>query len=164
MWHLVVHQLENARKMAELDRGRPRQASLRRAVSTAYYAVFQALCETCASELVGRRKSWQTFTPIFRALDHNRLAQGLKHRSLVAIPALERLADAFDRLQAAREWADYNPEPRPDFDEIRNPKPFARHEARLLIELAEDAVKTIDLLDGETRLNLAARLLAKTRK
>jgi uncharacterized protein (UPF0332 family) len=43
MWSLVTHQLENARALAKLDKRRPREASLHRAVSTAYYALFQAL-------------------------------------------------------------------------------------------------------------------------
>ena len=70
MWSLVTHQLENARALAEIDKRRPRLASLRRAVSTAYYALFQALCELCAAELVGWDKPWSSFTPIFRSVEH----------------------------------------------------------------------------------------------
>lgn len=35
------------------DRGRPRQADLRRAISAAYYALFHALCRCCADTLAG---------------------------------------------------------------------------------------------------------------
>ena len=70
MWSLVQHQLENARLLATHDKSRPRPASLRRAVSTAYYAVFQALCATCADTLVKGHGPWEVYTPVFRAPDH----------------------------------------------------------------------------------------------
>src|SRR5271155_2246861 len=82
MWSLVKHQLENARLLATHYRGRPRQATLRRAVSTAYYAVFQALCVTCAETLVGEGKPWGEFTPGFRALEHGHVAHALRQPSL----------------------------------------------------------------------------------
>jgi hypothetical protein len=107
MWSLVGHQLENGRLLATHDKRRPRSASLRRAVSTAYYAVFQALCETCADTLVGWKKPWEAFTPVFRALEHGRAAQTLLQRSAATPPELQRFALAFRELQEAREWADY---------------------------------------------------------
>src|SRR5271154_3455388 len=82
MWYVVKHQLENARLLATHDKGCPRQASLRRAVSTAYYAVFQALCVTCAETLVGWEKPWEAFTPVFRALEHGHVAHALRQPSL----------------------------------------------------------------------------------
>lgn len=163
MWSLVTHQIENARALAGLDARRPRQASLRRAVSTAYYALFQALCETCAAELVGWDKPWESFTPIFRAVEHGRAAQALLQRNLPARPDLQRLGFAFHELQSAREWADYNPEPRPNFEATKNVSPFTRNEALTLIELAEDAIRILDQLDNSERLKLATRLVAKTR-
>src|ERR1700689_4712923 len=124
MWSLVRHQLKIARELATRDKGRPRQASLRRAVSTAYYAVFQALCETCAAELVGWDKPWESFTPIFRAVEHGRAAQTLLHPNLSTTPELQRLGFAFNELQSVREWAEYNPEPRPKFQATKNASPF----------------------------------------
>ena len=164
MWSLVTHQIENARAIAKLDKGRPRQASLRRAVSTAYYALFQALCETCASRLVGWDKPWQAFTPIFRALDHRGVLQTFAQRPFANTAELQRLGSAFKELQAAREWADYNPEPRPNFDATKSTPPFTRSEALTPIELAEDAVQILDRLDDETRLKLVTRLVTKFRK
>jgi hypothetical protein len=38
-----AHLLEQAKHLANREKKRPRQASLRRAVSTAYYALFQLL-------------------------------------------------------------------------------------------------------------------------
>lgn len=163
MWSLVAHRLENARALALIDKGRPRQASLRRAVSTAYYALFQALCETCAAELVGWDKPWEAFTPIFRALEHGRVAQTLSHSHLANNLELQRLGNVFKELQAAREWADYNPEPRPKFDPSKNASLFKRSEALTLIELAEEAIRIIDQLGSNERLRLATRLVARHR-
>jgi hypothetical protein len=61
-----------ARRLARANPNRPRQADLRRAVSTAYYAVFHALARQCADRFVGTghnrsRPAWQQ---VYRALDH----------------------------------------------------------------------------------------------
>ena len=164
MWSLVEHQLANARLLATHDRRRPRPASLRRAVSTAYYAVFQALCATCADTLVGWSKSWEAFTPVFRALEHSRAAHTLRQPPLATTSELQRFGLAFKELQEAREWADYNPEPRPNFDAEANSSPFTREEALTLIELAGEAIEILDRLDEEARLRLATRLVPRTRQ
>jgi hypothetical protein len=164
MWSLVRHQLENARLLAAHDKRRPRPASLRRAVSTAYCAVFQALCAMCADTLVGSSKPWEAFTPVFRALEHSRAAHTLLQPSLATTSQLQRFGLAFKELQEAREWADYNPEPRPSFEEGKKSSPFTREEALTLIELAAEAVEILDRLDEDARLKLVTRLVARTRK
>jgi hypothetical protein len=161
MWSLVQHQLENARLLATHDKRRPRQASLRRAVSTAYYAVFQALCATCADTLVKGHGPWEIYTPVFRTPDHYRTAQTLLQGSEVR-SELQRLGSAFKELLAAREWADYSPEPRPNFED--GSPSFTREETLALIELADEAVAILDRLDEDARLKLAVRLVTRTRK
>ena len=160
----VDHQLDNARLLAMQDKRRPRETSLRRAVWTAYYALFNALCQACADELVGWSKPWQVYTPIFRAVDHSGAAQALDPRHWRDTPELQQLGRAFGDLRAAREWADYNPEPRPNFDAAMNGDPFTRDEALRLIEAAELALRILLGLNPETRLRLIVRLVAKTRR
>ena len=46
-----------AKKIAELDPNRPRQANLRRAVSTAYYAVFHYLIDEACCVQIGTQNS-----------------------------------------------------------------------------------------------------------
>ena len=46
--------ITTARSLTELDPRQPTQANLRRAVSTAYYAVFHLLAHTAADLLIGR--------------------------------------------------------------------------------------------------------------
>lgn len=164
MWMLVAHQLENARALATADERRPREASLRRAVSTAYYALFQALCKTCATRLVGDDAPWDVFTPIFQSLEHRQVAQALRQSPLAEVSELYRLGNAFAELQRAREWADYNPEPRPNFHEVSNRAPFVRAEALQLIDTAEIAIEILERLDDEIRIQLVARLVAKSRR
>ena len=164
MWSLVEHQIENARLLAVADKRRPRSASLRRAVSTAYYAVFQALCGMCADRLVGWGKPWDVYTPIFRGLDHHGIADKLRQPGLALTPDLQRLGLRFNELLAAREWADYNPEPRPGYKLGTNETPFTRQEALGLIESAIEAIKIVDHLDLDTRLRLATRLVPRTRR
>ncbi|MGA8172582.1 MAG: hypothetical protein WB816_17365 [Methylocystis sp.] len=55
--------------LAQRDSGRPKQASLRRAVATAYYAVFHALAKMRADRLIGFSKPWDVYTPIYRSID-----------------------------------------------------------------------------------------------
>ena len=43
--------LKQAKKLATMEKKRPQQASLRRAVSTAYYALFHLLCEDGAKRI-----------------------------------------------------------------------------------------------------------------
>ncbi|QPN65919.1 hypothetical protein [Synechococcus sp. CBW1006] len=45
--------LTTAGQLAQLHERRPRQADLRRELSTAYYALFHGLAETAADRLVG---------------------------------------------------------------------------------------------------------------
>jgi hypothetical protein len=161
---LAEHQIDNARLLATADKGRPRSASLRRAVSTAYYAVFQTLCGTCADTLVGWRQPWSVYTPVFRAPDHYATAQALREPFLAAIPHLQRLGLLLRELQGAREWADYNPEPRPDFKPGERDSLFTRQEALSLIDAAVEAIAILEQLDEDTRLKLAVRLVARIRK
>ena len=158
------HQIDAARLLATTDKGRPRSASLRRAVSTAYYAVFQALCTACADRLVGRRQPWDVYTPVFRALDHYATTQALRQPSFATTPELHRLGSLLKDLQSVREWADYNPEPRPDYRPGTNDSSFTRQEALRLVDLAAEAVAIVDRLDEDARLKLATRLVPRTRK
>ena len=96
--------------------GRPRQAMLRRAVSTAYYAMFHALCESNADTLVGQSSPSphsDLWVETYRALQHrtakNRLASYIR---LTQDPALRNFGQVFGAMQQQRISADYNPRAR----------------------------------------------------
>ena len=164
-WKFVLDQLENAELLARYGQ-KPRQAALRRAVSTSYYALFQALCELTARNLVGWRTPWEAFTPVFRSIDHARARAVLgSHRLPHPLgDQVKSIGNAFTELQDAREWADYNPEPHFDRHRVQNGPNFTRAEALRLVGIARDAVELLNALDEETQKKLAALLIARPRK
>ena len=152
---MVEDLLELADHLARREAGKPRQISLRRAVSTAYYALFHALAALCADKLIGWSKPWEAFTPIYRSLDHS-VAKKLfeKGRSGRTFgPAVADIGRTFILLQQARHTADYDPEP------FR----YGRKVTFDLITEAREAVRAIMALPPRTKLLLAAHLIARPR-
>jgi hypothetical protein len=110
--------LDQARHLATLDPRRPKQASLRRAISTAYYALFHLLSAE-ASQLyagdfaltccIGRSISHGDMYEIpkeFANGDWPKLFNSVKSR--YSVPQhLKDVAQAFVELQEARHNADY---------------------------------------------------------
>ena len=90
------------------------QASLRRAVSTTYYALFHCMAENCADMLVGEpgsgasRPAW---IQAYRALEHGRAKQRCQREDFIKRFPMEiqGFADWFAKMQEKRETADYNP-------------------------------------------------------
>jgi hypothetical protein len=111
--------LNQAERLTQLEPKHPRQASLRRATSTAYYALFHLLIHEATTKLVtdpGLR------TLVARAFGHGEMKQACEqfrddkkvpaHLKTVCPPTLpddlKTVADAFVRLQEARHEADYD--------------------------------------------------------
>ena len=105
------------------SRGRPRQANLRRAVSTAYYAMFHCLAACCADLLVGgagAERSEPAWRQVYRALEHGAARQRCNRRDMVQkFPAeIRQFAERFVAMQQRRHRADYDPEARYDKDAV----------------------------------------------
>lgn len=113
--------LRQARHLATKEPRRPLQASLRRALSAAYYSLFHLLVDEAVRRMVSA--SWHPLRDCLkRAFDHGtmktvaqqfandsvapRLSPGLQSESLQ--PELMRVAETFVDLQQARHDADYN--------------------------------------------------------
>jgi hypothetical protein len=112
--------LDQASHLAMREPRRPRQASLRRAVSSAYYALFHLLADEGARRLA----------PAQPALLRRQVQRGFAHRDMQDVcrqfatgsagkgtapllqpplePELRQVARAFVELQDARHDADYN--------------------------------------------------------
>lgn len=96
------------------NRGRPRQADLRRAVSTAYYALFHALSRCCADTLAGstpahrRQPGWIL---VYRSLEHGPARNRLDNRAeMGAFPwEIRDFGLRFVAMQRQRHLADYDP-------------------------------------------------------
>jgi hypothetical protein len=73
----VDHLLDQAERLiTPTGRGAPRQVDLRRAISSAYYALFHEVCVGAADQLVGRAKQSQPFYAlVYRSIDHRALRQ-----------------------------------------------------------------------------------------
>ena len=144
--------LDIAEQLAHLDAGRPRAASLRRAISTAYYALFHALAFLCADQLVRWKRPWRFVSPIYRSLDHRRTKTVFVQLSDKHGLGIAAIGQIFISLQQRREDADYNPE-----------IAFGRSETLDIIEQAREAVARIEMLSPEDRLFLSTQLIARTR-
>ena len=135
--------LQQAKSTLNREPQRPRQASLRRAVSTAYYALFHLLVEDGALAMFGGYDATELRNVVRRAYDHatmKQAAKGFASGQLANIwqpvlsapsPDLELVANAFVELQEARLLADYDPRYR-----------LTRDEARDLVDRAENAIQT----------------------
>lgn len=149
---MVNDLLEIASSLAARERGRPKQASLKRAVSTAYYAPFHELADLCSRELVGapQQANWANYRQIYRALDHGSARRVLDPQK--SEDEILPIALAFSTLQRERHTADYDPEftlSRPD-----------------TIELIAQATRSIQALRGlvrSQRRSLAVRLITRAR-
>lgn len=96
----------------------PNQVELRRAVSTAYYALFHELGNNCADLLVGLRSSTQTnqaWRQAYRALDHREVRRKCTRGPGKPIldgqfpSGIQDFAKQFVKMQATRHKADYDP-------------------------------------------------------
>jgi uncharacterized protein (UPF0332 family) len=94
---------EQAVHLANRDRTRPKQANLRRAVSTAYYSLFHLLI----SEAVGYWRLKRQRSVLARSFDHRKM-KGVCNGCRSPILEIKGVAVAFVDLQQARHLADYD--------------------------------------------------------
>lgn len=139
-------------------RGRPRQVELRRAVSTAYYALFHALARCCADTLIGATRSENRSQPAwrqtYRALDHAQ-AKGrcnnteMMNRFPISIRAF---GETFVEMQPQRHNADYDPE-----------ATFTRDRVLQLIDEASRVITLFNDADDKDRRAFAAYVMFRMR-
>jgi uncharacterized protein (UPF0332 family) len=114
--------LEQAKHLAQLDRGRPQQANVRRAVSAAYYSLFHFVINEACDQLAGvtNAASRQVMS---RGFEHGKMKaaclefvkhtptkilQGPWKRYQLPTSDLSTLCQAFGSLQDLRHAADYD--------------------------------------------------------
>lgn len=131
---------------------RPREIVLRRSVSSAYYAVFHAMCRLCADELVGVTAPVEDRAAVYRSLEHGALRSAAKSPRLS--PNAQNILARAMTLQEKRHLADYDPRPQ---------KFGGRAAVISLVGSAEDAVSEIAALSPAERKTLAV-MLAVARK
>jgi len=158
--------LTQAKHLARREPNRPKQASLRRAVSTAYYALFHLLASDGARKLAPAQPD-RLRARVQRAFDHRTMKEVCAKYGLAASasnlpphladltiapfePEFSRIGDAFVELQEARHRADYDVA-----------TPFDRNDVLQKIDLVERAFSDWDAVRSEVNANvfLAALLL-----
>jgi hypothetical protein len=121
------------------------EAHLRRAVSTAYYAAFHALCELVADSIVQDRAS-DMFETVYRHLRHKSLS---KVKLFNIGDAVEGVRAELADLREKREQADYSP-----FS-----LGLTQVQANDLVKRAAAVIDALTEWDDVTRRELALRLL-----
>lgn len=140
--------LHLARRLATVDRTRPKQANLRRAVSTAYYALFHHLVDDGVASVANRSRAAaarrQLVSRKFERATMYRASRGItsgapwsQAAQASFPPEILVVADAFVLLQEERHHADYGLEP-----------PLTRARAIRAVELAEGAFEAWQRIRG----------------
>ena len=145
--------IETARGEMELGSRRPTQASLRRATSTAYYALFHCLASSAANLLIGRIRS-PAWHRVHRALEHGRARSACHHEQVKGFPTeIRNFAKTFLTLQRARQQADY----------ALDSSTFYKSDVLVDIASAESAIEQFQQVDVDARREFAAQVLFRER-
>ena len=140
------------------DRGRPRQAWLRRAVSAAYYALFHAMARSCADALVGStraNRSQAAWRQAYRALEHSHARNQCKNKAVMEkFPEeIQSFGQTFIEMQEQRHAADYDPDPK-----------LLRTDVKQLIDETAKAITEFDKTTPADRKAFAIYVLLRTRR
>ena len=129
----------------------PSQEALRRAVSTAYYAMLHALAHSNADILVGPRTAanQSAWTATYRSLSHFRAANPLHGWPHLFSPPVQGFANTIEAMKQERERADYNPE-----------SSFAQNQVIYWIDRAEQAIIDFNAASPQERAMVAIATLA----
>jgi hypothetical protein len=152
--------LEQARHLVNREPRRPKQASLRRAISTAYYALFHLLLDE-ATKMLASDPNLRRL--VGRAFVHDEMKQASTSFRSAGLPPhvdavcgvpvppdLQRVAEVFVELQDARHEADY-----------KLGRSFTRGNARYLVDRADQAFQAWESIRSEpiAKVYLASLLL-----
>lgn len=124
-------------------------------MSTAYYALFHALCRTAADALVGRTRAPRyprAWLQTYRAVEHGVAKNQCRDRlTMSRFPdAIQDFAEAFVLLQERRHSADYDP--------ISS---FEVSEVRALVARADEVVANLQRVPLADRRAFAAFVILR---
>jgi hypothetical protein len=149
--------LDQARALTKRDKTKPKQVNLRRAVSSAYYALFHFLVEESCRTILGTQNDSRAYRDVLaRAFDHSSMKQAcasfeggtLPTSVLKGLPSpflieadLQQVAATFVEAQEKRHLADYDRSER-----------FARKDVEGFVEQVQSAMdKYAVLSDANVR-------------
>lgn len=157
-WHdLIVVAEALAQGAVQPQTGRPRQAELRRSVSTIYYSVFHAFADNNANTLIGsspQAHSDPAWELTYRAIDHGRARARCDDRAAMSRfpPEIKAMAALFVRLQAMRHRADY-----------ASRETYSRSQVLQLAIETRQSIDAFETADPNQRRSFAAYLLFQER-
>ncbi|MYC33161.1 MAG: hypothetical protein F4X64_08300 [Chloroflexi bacterium] len=133
------------------------QTHLKRAVSTAYYAMFHAVCANAAALLtdeISDPAASAAWLQAYRGPEHTHVRNQCRNAGLMASfpPDIRNFAQNFVQIQSYRNQADYNP--RSD---------FSRSDVLEIIEDAERAINELSSASASTRRAFAIAILLRNR-
>lgn len=153
--------LSQAHNLVRREPRRPRQASLRRAVSSAYYALFHLLIHEASRSFATNKALRLLMSRAFIHSEMNKASKSFAGGTLpqrfntvsggqAVPPNLRDVAKAFVELQQARHEADYN-----------LARSFSRAEAQALVDRADQAFNDWQAIrnDDLARLYLVCLLI-----
>ena len=137
-----------------LASGQPTREALRRAVSTAYYAMFHTLSASNADLIEGPRTqaNQATWTATYRSLRHTRAGSMMQRWPHLFTPAIRNFAVIIDSMKRQREDADYNPD-----------ASFTQQQVVTRIANAEQAIADFNSAPAQERALAAIATLAGQR-
>ena len=133
----------------------PLPDSIRRSVSTAYYAMFHALAASNAECVVGTPQGElgeHAWLRAYRGMDHGNARRNLEQGRDLFSPTVQRFIDTFGELQDARHAADYDPS-----------RVITLSEAVNWIDRAKTAIREIVGVDWSERSAMAIQSLIRRR-
>ena len=133
------------------------QTHLKRAVSTAYYAMFHTVCANAAELLPGAASQPATaaaWLQAYRGPEHNHVRNQCRNAGMMAPfpPEIKSFAQTIVRVQTRRNQADYNP--------LSN---FRRVEVSQIIDDAEFAIDQLSSAPADIRRAFAIAILLRNR-
>ncbi len=160
----AIHLLDQARSLCR-RRGRARNADLKRATSTIYYALFHALAGEFADTLIGsKHRLTEPWIRVYRALDHSKARQEFRRLSSVGYnkPKFDSISEKFlfevailfVELQELRHFADYDP----------RPSELSREGVVQFAMRVDGILEVFDLINQDNWRELATAVLLKERK
>ena len=135
------------------------EANLRRAVSTAYYAMFHCLAGVAANLFIGGKRS-PAWHRVHRALEHRKIREACQNKKAMegfGFPSeIHYFAKKFVELQERRQRADYALDDNPE-------DPYYETRVLALITTAALAIKQLEQAAVQHRRNFVAYVLFKQR-
>jgi uncharacterized protein (UPF0332 family) len=149
--------IASARCLVGAAKGKPTQVALRRATSSAYYALFHHLARSSADLFLGGTgadRSKPAWRQTYRALNHGPAKNACKADTIKRFPKqLQDFANAFVQMQVNRNIADYDPHEK-----------FAKSEVIANIDMAEQAILEFGEVETKDRRAFCALVLFTDRK